>query len=370
MDIYEEILKTLSFEIVIWEQKNNEYICKFSNKKNNYSAQQGTRLDEYLERNVSLKQIYSKIFETKEEQHLTTSDQNIVLYRLFESVSDPNPNPNSDPDSDPDPEHNSIYYEVRTNIPKQIAIFNHMSYISNQIRGPLTTMLGSISELNELGLTPKQSTQIDLIEKSNFELISLANDIVDVINLSQNNIKLKLEFSNLKKNVIEAIEIVNSYLQKKKVTINFKLDKNIPHILLLDPQRLKQIIVNILTISLKNTNQGFVNISVNLFNHPTSIGSAVPPIDQSLVRSFDYVKVDPPKYNILFKIKDTSDGMSPGDVESIQRILGINDGEFKNYYNYEFTLIISKYLANLMCGNIWFENEPDFGVIYYFNIIA
>lgn len=361
MDIYEEILKTLSFEIVIWEQKNNEYICKFSNKKNNL-AQQGTQLDKYLEQNAHLKQLYAKIFETKEEQHLTTSEQNIVLYRLC------------DPEQLSDCVCRSIYYEVRTNIPKQLSIFNHMSYISNQIRGPLTTMMGSISELSESGLTPKQTSQIDLIEKSNFELISLANDIVDVVNLSQNNIKLNLEYSNLKKNVIGAIEIVNSYLQKKKVTINFKLDKNIPTILLFDPQRLKQIIVNILTISLKNTDQGFVNISVSLFNQQpigSTVGSTVGsnaeiPAD----RPFDYVKVEPPKYNILFKIKDTSDGMSAADVESIQRILGMNNGEFKNYYNHEFTLIISKYLANLMCGNIWFENEPEFGVIYYFNIIA
>ena len=355
MDVYEEILKTLSFEIVIWEQKNNEYICKFSNKKNNL-AQQGTQLDKYLEHNATLKQLYTKIFETKEEQHLTTSDQNIVLYRLC------------DPEQLSDSVCHSIYYEVRTNIPKQIPNFNHMSYISNQIRGPLTTMMGTISELSESELTPKQTSQIDLIEKSNFELISLANDIVDVVNLSQNNIKLNLEYSNLKKNVIGAIEIVNSYLQKKNVNINLKFDRNIPNILLFDPQRLKQILVNILTISLKNTDQGFVNISVSLFNPP--IGSTESNNPLAGGGPYDYVKVDPPKYNILFKIKDTCDGMSTADVESIERILGINGGKFKNYYNYEFTLIISKYLANLMCGNIWFENEPEFGVIYYFNIIT
>lgn len=376
MDVYEEILKTLSFEIIIWKQNNEEYICKFVNKKNDL-VQQGTKLEKYLEHNINLKPLYDKIFETKEEQHLVTSDYNIVIYHLCHSDTQTNlevvdkSTIVSVPNEIVNTECRSLYYEVRTIIQKQPTKFNHMSYISNQIRGPLNTMMFAISELSELDLTPRQTSQLNLIEKSNYELVSLTNDMVDVINLSQNNIKLHLEYGNIKKNVIGAIDIVNSYLQKKKVSINFKIDRNIPQILLFDPQRLKQILVNILTISLKNTDQGFISINVSLFNQPEpSAGQSVIHTVGHSMGPYDYIKVDPPKHNILFKIKDTCNGISSTDVESIERILGINNGEFKNYYNYEFTLIISKYLANLMCGNIWFENEPEFGVIYYFNIIA
>jgi len=335
MNICEEILMTLSFAIIIWEKHldNDKYTCIFSNKKDN-SVQQGTNLDKYLGNNTVIVPLYKKIFETKEEQRLITNDQNIVVYCLRD-----------------------IYYEVRTNIPKHMSKYAHLSYISNQIRGPLTTIMGAISELYELGLTSKQIPQINLIEKSNFELITLTNDIVDVINLSQNNIKLTLEYCNLKKCVTEAIEIVNYYSKKKKININLKIDKIIPTVLLFDQQRLKQILINILTISLKNTDQGSININVSLFNKKAG--------------PFDYIKVDLPKYNLLFTIKDTCNGLSTNDVESIERILGIdNSGEIKSYYNYEFTLVISKYLSNLMCGNVWFENEPNFGVIYYFNLIT
>ncbi len=332
MNIYEEILKTMSFVILIWEQNNNMYICKFSNKKDNL-VQQGKKLDEYLENNPTVMPLYKNILETKEDQRLITKKQNIVVYYLHD-----------------------IYYEVRTNIVDDISKYIQLSYINNQIRGPLTTMMGSISELYQLGLTSKQILHINQIEKSNFELISLTNDIVDIINLSQNIIKLNLEHCNLKNSVKEALEIVNYYSDSKKVNINLKIHKNIPNLLLFDQQRLKQILINILTISLKNTDEGCINIHVSLFNE--------------MHGPYDYVKVDPPKYNILFKIQDSCNGISKSDIESIDRILDNKNNEFKNYYNYEFALIISKYLANLMCGNIWFENQPEFGVYYFFNIIA
>lgn len=334
MNIYEKILRTLSFTIIIWEQYLDKYICKFSNQKST-TVQQGTYLEEHLINNPNLKSLYKKIFETKEEQHLVTNDQNIIIYYLH---------------------HDNIYYEVRTNMPKEIFKYIHLSYISNQIRGPLTTIMGALEALHEIGLTAKQMQQISLIEKSNFELISLTNDIVDIINISQNHIKLNLERGDFKKCIVESVEIVNYYAHNKKVNINFKMDKDIPTMLLFDAQRLKQILVNILTISLKNTEQGSINISIGLLKE--SIGH------------YDYIKVEPPKYNIFFKIKDTSNEMSNNDIESMENILGIKDHEIKTYNNYEFGLIISKYLCNLMSGNLWFENEPGFGTIYYFNLIA
>lgn len=332
MDIYEEILKTFSFSIIIWKHKEDKYICKFSNKNDNL-AYQGMELEKYLENNAIMKPLYKKIFENKEEQRLITNNQNIVVYSILD-----------------------VYYEVRNNMTNQMSKYIHLSYISNQIRGPLTTTMAAISTLYDIGLTTKQRAQINLIEKSNFELISLANDIVDVINLSKNDIKLHLESNNLKKYITEAIEIVNYYSQNKKVNINLKIDPMVPLILSFDGQRLKQILINILTISLKNTEQGSININVSLFNEPLG--------------PYDHIKVEAPKYNILFKIKDTCNGISSIDANSMKGILGINDSEFKNYYNFEFALVISKYLSNLMCGNLWFENEPEFGVIYYFNLIA
>ncbi|AYV78740.1 MAG: putative sensor histidine kinase [Edafosvirus sp.] len=111
-----------------------------------------------------------------------------------------------------------------------------------------------------------------------------------------------------------------------------------------------------MTMSIKNTDQGSINIFVSLLENNIS--------------PFEYIKSKVPKYNIVFKIKDTSNGLTSNDVKAIESILRIKEHDIKKYYNHEFSLIISKYLCNLMSGNIWLDNEQGFGTIYYFNLLC
>ncbi|AYV78739.1 MAG: putative sensor histidine kinase [Edafosvirus sp.] len=175
MDIYEKILRAVYFTIIIWNKKNDQYVCKFSNEKDIY-IKQDTPLNKYLEDHSYLKNLYQKLFDTKEEQNIIINNQHIVLYYLNED----------------------IYYEIRS-VSKEVFNYNHLTYINSQIREPLTTIMGAISTLYDLPSTKQQKQQYDQIEKANYELISLTNDIVDIINLGQNHIKLNLEQCDLKK---------------------------------------------------------------------------------------------------------------------------------------------------------------------------
>lgn len=338
MEVYEKLLKNINFTVVIWE-KGDDVKCMYSNEKNT-EVRQGTKLEEYVKNDSALKFKYEKLFTSKEDQNMTTEKEEICLYSLTDKV----------------------FYEIKTDLRLKYDP-NILSFVSCQIRNPLTSIIGALSLIYETSLTKEQVHLINMIEKSSFDIISLSNDIVDIINIGQGKIKVIPEYVELEKCLKETKEIVDPYIQAKNLSLTIKLGEGVPKSIIIDKKRLIQILVNLITFSVKNTEIGSIVVEVIPFKKDYITASDNYP--------GEYIESKDSTHNILFKIKDSSNGLEEETAHCLETILGLKTHKkVKSYCNYEFGLIISKYLCNLMRGHVWFKNSPGFGTTYNFNIIG
>jgi len=76
------------------------------------------------------------------------------------------------------------------------------------------------------------------------------------------------------------------------------------------------------------------------------------------------------KYNILFKIIDTGNGIESSTQSMLNKILDMEETRKSAQKSSGMGLIISKRLAQLMDGHIWYETTRGLGTIFYFNIVC
>lgn len=318
MHVCEKILEKLHFPIIIWKDKK----CMYTNKI------KCDTLENYLETNKSFKKFYDIVFDKKEEVIFIYENYSIILNYVIDDM----------------------YYETR--IKNEKYDNRILMSISNKLRESLTNIIGILSLFKDTKLTKKQMKYLSIIHGASYEIVSVANDLVDIININNKNIILIEKDVNLKK----CIDTTCTML-KTNLDIQYKIINTVPVIIKIDEVRLKQILINILNNSIKYTKLGGIALEISLFNN-------------SVECPFPY-KSTKPKYNILFKIKDTGTGINKQNIEAINNTLGISSiYNTKSINQGGVGLMIAKEICSLMGGNIWFKSEFDIGTIFYFNIVC
>jgi len=132
---------------------------------------------------------------------------------------------------------------------------NFLASMSHELRTPLTSILG-LTEALQQGvygkLAPRQFDSLKHISQSSEHLLSLINDILDVSKAAAGQMEIKKEVVNLLPVCRSALQIIKPLAEAKKIKVDFAIypgDITIEA----DPKRLKQIILNILSNSLKFT---------------------------------------------------------------------------------------------------------------------
>lgn len=202
-----------------------------------------------------------------------------------------------------------------------------ISNMSHEFRTPLNGIIGMTQILKDTNLSKEQKLCINNIEKCNYDLLSLVNDILDYSKLDNGSLQLDIKPFNLKNCIESSIDINISHIKTSGNVVSFDISKNVPEYILGDYQRIKQILINLLNNSLKFTKNGKIDILVNLVS------------DQ-----------EPDYTNLQFIISDTGIGI-PQDMilklfkPFIQAKNGYREGT-------GLGLVICKKLCKLMGGNI------------------
>jgi len=138
-----------------------------------------------------------------------------------------------------------------------------MANMSHEIRTPVTAISGFTEQLLHEPLDENTNRALKIIKSSTDHLARIINDILDFSKLQ--NGKLSLEKVHFKINqIIEEIHtLFERQALKNNTSLSFTISDNTPKVLLGDPYRLKQIIMNLVSNSVKFTKNGTVNLSVN-----------------------------------------------------------------------------------------------------------
>lgn len=317
---------------VIWKiEKEDEIRCFLNNRQ----IKDDTLLEEYLQTN-NLENFYNELYKSDKLELLIQNNNGCtVLSKINDFILEFN-YPNCD--------NLNILYSV-----------------SHKIRGPLTNILGMLTILDSLDIPKDQHKYLNIIKKSSYDIVSVVNDVIDIVNLKKNNVKLNPQNVLLENLVINSSKIVSNAANEKKLTLTHKLGNNLPNIVAIDEQYVRQIIVNLLNNAIKFTKVGLVSIEILPFDKISDIEEC----------PFTHIKPQDDECNLLFKIKDTGCGLDDDHKIVVDSLLGTRPHKkIKSYINHGFGLTICNSICKLMGGNIWYKTQVDMGTIFYFNIIC
>ena len=218
-----------------------------------------------------------------------------------------------------------------------------LSNMSHEIRTPLNAIIG-LSEI--LMMENPKEEQVDLLKSIKFSgenLLVLINDILDFSKIEEGKIKIETTAFNIKQLLDNLRNTFKVKAETKKLKFSMSIDPEMPPILLGDPHRLSQIMVNLIDNALKFTEKGFIEMGVEKV---MSTGSQI---------------------EIRFSVRDSGIGISADEQNRIfERFEQAKTDTTRKYGGSGLGLAIIRNLLKLQGTDIQVSSTPGKGSEFYF----
>ncbi|MCE1164373.1 MAG: response regulator [Bacteroidetes bacterium] len=216
-----------------------------------------------------------------------------------------------------------------------------LSNMSQEIRTPMSGIIGMTELMMLTNLTKEQKEYVDIINFSSSTLLAIINDILDFSRIESGKLKLEnIEFS-IKELIQKTSQILDFEARRKKLTLKVDVSPNIDYNVSGDPLRINQILINLTKNAVKYTENG--SVSISLFEKSREDNKGV----------------------LRFIVTDTGIGFTPDKVESLFGVPD-NEGRVKLSTDFEYTGVgfgipIVRHLIALMNGELMISTGPGKG---------
>lgn len=139
-----------------------------------------------------------------------------------------------------------------------------MAHVSHELKTPLNSIIGIISLLEETNIDDEQNEYINIIKKSSNDLLILVSHILDYAKLESQKITLTNSIIRFRKIIDDICNTFSYKIQQKNLDFIIEYDENIPTYIICDSIRIKQILNNLISNSIKFTNFGFIKLCIKL----------------------------------------------------------------------------------------------------------
>jgi PAS domain S-box-containing protein len=220
-----------------------------------------------------------------------------------------------------------------------------LANMSHEIRTPLNAVIGLTHLCRQTTLTPKQRDYLEKITASAQSLLGILNDILDFSKIEAQ----KLDLENVDFDLEDVLNNVGTLISvrafEKDLEFLFELPPEIPALLIGDPLRLGQVLINLASNAVKFTDEGEVVITV-----------------EEQERSADRVVLQ-------FTVRDSGIGMSDEQQANLfQSFSQADTSTTRRYGGTGLGLAICKRLVEMMGGTIWVESQPNIGSTFCFTV--
>jgi two-component system, sensor histidine kinase and response regulator len=141
-----------------------------------------------------------------------------------------------------------------------------LSSMSHEIRTPMNAVLGMADMLAESDLTGEQRRYLDIMRSNGATLLDLINDILDLARVESGQLRFEEVDFDIRGLIDQVTETMGMRAHEKHLELAAHVASEVPHNLLGDQLRLRQVIVNLLSNTVKFIERGEIVLSVELAN--------------------------------------------------------------------------------------------------------
>jgi signal transduction histidine kinase/CheY-like chemotaxis protein/HPt (histidine-containing phosphotransfer) domain-containing protein len=204
-----------------------------------------------------------------------------------------------------------------------------MANMSHEIRTPVTAISGFTEQLLHETLNDDTKSSLKVIKSSSDHLLKIIEDILDFSKLQNSKLVLEKVHFSINQIMVEMHAMFERQAQQNNTNLSYWLDPKTPEMLFGDPYRLKQIMINLISNSVKFTKNGGVHLEV------TSIKKTAEEMDLLMEFSDTGIGIDESMLNVIFE------DFTQAEMSTARKYGGTGLG-----------LSIVKKLVNLMGGTI------------------
>lgn len=221
-----------------------------------------------------------------------------------------------------------------------------LSMMSHELRSPLNGILGFAQILQlDKGMSERALNGLNIIRQSGDHLLTLINDILDMSKAEAGRMELFPEPVRLAEFLRVVADIVSVRAEQKSLIFTVDVDFDVPHTVLMDAKRMRQVLLNLLSNAVKFTDEGEVTFRVRKIAQAHRSAT------------------------LRFEIVDTGVGMSEEQqarlfrpFEQVGRAKGRSDGT-------GLGLVIASQLIEAMGAEIQVESAPERGSRFWFDMV-
>lgn len=218
-----------------------------------------------------------------------------------------------------------------------------LANMSHELRTPMNAVIGLSHLCLQTELSGKQQDYLQKIHSSAKSLLGILNDILDVSKIEAGKMELDRISFELDEVMDNLATILLAKSHEKNIEFLLETAPDVPSVLIGDPLRLGQVLINLAGNAVKFTSKGEVIVSAELEKEEG---------DQVFLR---------------FTVKDTGIGMSQKEIDKLFRPFTQADTSItRKFGGTGLGLTISKRLIEMMGGKIWVESAPSLGSKFIF----
>lgn len=234
---------------------------------------------------------------------------------------------------------------LRDDIPEPAQDF--LAEMTHEIKTPLNGVIGFISNLQDTPLNQQQKQFLKIISSSANSLMYVMNQILDYSKINAGKLELEDIAFDLKALLQDRCAIAEQIARSKNIKVYLVFPYDQPLVVRGDPNRLRQVLDNLLTNAVKFTHAGEICLEANA----------------------NAIADRPDILSISFAVRDTGVGMSQKTLDSLFKPYRQADSSVaRNYGGTGLGLCISASLVKLMGGKLNVRSVPQQGSTFFFNL--